>query len=118
MKDFNQFKIWASKLYQHVGLTWQEHGIALKSELHDENVPQLTFPSGVEIMVNEVHCYANYPGYYIRECQVEYEGKVYTFEVTSKEEQESIVVKRVEVYTPAGDGFGGLHLLLTEKFGW
>lgn len=115
MKKFNQLRIRAFELYQHTGLTWYQHDLLLLPELHEEKVPHFTFSTNVWVMVDEVHCYDNLPSCYVRECQVEYHGDVFIFEVMAVVEKAQIVVKQIDVYTPAGDGVGGIHHLFSAK---
>lgn len=113
MRDFELLKERALELCCHIGLTWQKRNILQGEELYRDKVPMILFPKGVKIIVEEVHCYKDFPDCYFGECQVEYNEDTFVFEVHTKQEGEKLIVEKVDVYTPAGDGKGGLHYLFT-----
>ncbi len=115
MRNFELLKERALELCSHIGLTWEERNVLQGEKLYRDKVPMILFPRGVKLMVEEVHCYEDFPDCYFGECQVEYNGDTFVFEVRTKQEGEKLIVEKIDVHTPAGDGKGGLHYLFTKK---
>lgn len=115
MKSFELLRERAIEFYKHIELTWKEREVIQEEKFYENKVPTILFPKEAKVVLKELHCYDNLPNRYIGECQVEYFGDTFVFEVTTKLFENKLTVEQIEVYTPAGDGKGSLHHLLTKR---
>ena len=92
---------------------WTKYDFTNRSDNYERRVPNIEFKVPVKWFLNEVERYCNR---YVRECQIEYNGNTYIFEIATWLAGENSVQKyHLEILVPTGDGVGGKMLILSER---
>ena len=113
MKDMVVLRKEAEFLNSQLITIWTKYDFTNRSENYERRVPNIEFKVPVKWVLNEVE---RYPKGYVRECQIEYNGNTYIFEIITWLADEHTVQKyHLEIYVPAGDGVGGKNLILSER---
>lgn len=96
-------------------IVWDNYDFSETSNVYAHRVPEICFDADVKVMVNEIHHVQGRSQKYIRECQIEYGKNTYVFELSTHIEEGIVHRFTLDVYTPAGDGKGGLLKLFSEN---
>lgn len=103
-------------LLSNLRTIWANYDFDEKSREYDRRVPDIFIcDDDVEVMLNEVHYLPNQRVRYVREYQVKYHEKVYVFEISVHIIEDIVHRFSLNVYTPAGDGVGGLVKLISQS---
>lgn len=116
MRDFEKLANTAKLLHWNMRTDWSGYDFSEKSVMYEERVPKLEFLVDVDVLVDEVTYRTDGDEEkYTREVQVRYEGDNFVFFVTTNVKSKTVRAYSLKVYTPAGDGKGGLYLLFKEE---
>lgn len=116
MKDRSALVCEAKYLISRLRTVWDEYDFSEKIESYEKRVPKIFIYDNVEVMLDEVHYYEYSTGArYVREYQVKYNGNVYVFEVSVNILENIVKSLKLDVFTPAGDGAGGLVKLVSQN---
>ena len=99
----------AKYLVDRMNTVWDEYDFSETSLVYERRVPKIRFDLDVNVMVNEVHRITNRANRYVREVQIEYNGNIYIFELSTCLDSENKPYRYcLDVYVPAGDAKGGV----------
>lgn len=107
----------AKYLYGHVSTVWDNYDFTEKSINCERRVPELSFDVDVKLMKDEVyHKDIDLSDEkYVRVKHIKYQEDVYIFVVTTWLQHGVVSRYSLEIYTPAGDGKGGIYRLYDVK---
>ncbi len=105
----------AKFLLSNLRTVWSNYDFDEKSKDHNRRVPDIFIGEDVEVMLNEVFYLPEQKVRYIREYQVKYNENVYVFEIAVYIVEDIVHRFKLNVYTPAGDGVGGLIQLFSHN---
>ena len=115
MERFDYLRKRAEFLLEHMRTFWKNYDFSEKSKVNEKRVPEMLFDVEVEVMLNEVrHDKTGYVELYVREKQITFEGDTFIFELTAYIVDRIVQKFYLDVYTPAGDGKGGIVNLISQ----
>lgn len=109
----------AKTLSRYVRTDWSNYDFTENSSELERRVPQIIFDvEDVKVVLNEVQKNDGNRVGYTRECQVEYLKHTFIYKMIVISKRNGGFDFKLEVYTPAGDGKGGIYKLFSEKLWW
>lgn len=94
---------------------WNNYDFNETSKEYQRRVPDIFIDADVEVMLNEVQYFpGEFTSKYVREYQVKYGEDVFVFELSANIHEDIVHRFMLNVYTPVGDGLGGLLRLITQ----
>ena len=116
MERFEFLKERAEFLVEHLRTDWKNYDFSEKSRIHEKRVPEIYFFVDVEVVMNEVrHEKTGFMEEYVREKQITFEGNTFIFEISAQIADRIVQKFYLDVFTPAGDGKGGIVNLLSQR---
>lgn len=115
MKEKALLVLEAKLLISRMRTVWEDYDFNETSKEYQRRVPDIFIDDDVEVMLNEVQYFPDeYISKYVREYQVKYGDDIFVFELSANIREDIVHRFVLNVYTPAGDGRGGLLRLITQ----